>query len=390
MISRQMLKKVTLLCKEFPAVAILGPRQVGKTTMAQAISKSLKKPVLYFDLENVKDFQRIHQTDLSDPQYKHHCVIIDEVQRMPELFAQLRPVIDAHRKAGRFILTGSASPELVKGVSESLAGRIGFVELSPISLTEALPSKITMQKHWFRGGFPNALTARSDDAWNRWIENFVRTYIERDLSQLFGIALNQKTIRNFWYMLANNNGGIFNAENYARALGITGPTVMRYLQFLEGAFLVRVLNAWYVNTNKRLVKAPKVYIRDSGILHYLCGIDTMANLQRHLAIGASWEGYVIEQIFEAKSAKNEIYFYRTHHGAEMDIVITKGITPLAVIEIKHSEAPSLSKGFYSSVEDLKPKFKYVIIPEGRNYTTSDGIKVCNLESFLKKEMKNIK
>lgn len=390
MISRQKLKTVTLLCKEFPAVAILGPRQVGKTTMAQVISKILKRPVLYFDLENTKDFQRIQQTDLSDEQYKKHCIIIDEVQRMPELFAQLRPIIDANRKPGRFILTGSASPELVKGVSESLAGRIGFVELSPISLTEALPSKITMSKHWFRGGFPNALTAKSEDAWNRWIENFVRTYIERDLSQLFGIALNQKTIRNFWYMLANNNGGIFNAENYARALGITGPTVMRYLHFLEGAFLIRVLNAWYVNTNKRLVKAPKVYIRDSGILHFLCGIDTKSDLPRHLTIGASWEGYVIEQIFQSLTNKNEIYFYRTHHGAEMDIVITRGITPLAVIEIKYSETPSLSRGFYTSIEDLNPKFKYVIIPEGNNYVTNDGVKVCTLSSFLTKEFKNIK
>ncbi len=378
------------MCREFPSVAILGPRQVGKTTMAQEISRTLKRPVLYFDLENDRDFKRISQTDLGDVQFRNHCIIIDEVQRLPKLFARLRPIIDANRKPGRFILTGSASPELVKGVSESLAGRIAFVELSPVSMTEAIQTKITMQKHWFRGGFPNALAARSDDAWNRWIENFVRTYIERDLSQLFGTTLNQKTIRNFWYMLASNNGGIFNAENYARSLGITGPTVNRYLHFLEGAFLVRVLNAWYVNTGKRLVKAPKVYIRDSGILHYLCGLDSAANLSRHLAIGASWEGYVIEQLFQAKTGKHEIYYYRTHHGAEMDVVITKGIIPLAVIEIKHSEVPSLSRGFYNIVDDLHPKFKFVIIPEGKNYTTSDGIKVCNLQSFLKVDLKKIK
>ena len=222
---------------------------------------------LYFDLENDEDIARMQNAAFIFDQYQENCIVLDEVQREPGLFRQLRPAIDKNRRPGRFILTGSASPALVKGVSESLAGRIAFVELSPINLMEALDSGIDQEQHWFRGGFPNALTSKTDEAFSRWAAHFIRAYIQRDLAVLFGVNLSEIIIRNFWYMLAANNGSIWTAENYARSLGVSSPTVKRYLDFLEGAFMIRRLPAWYVNMEKRVVKAPKVYIRDSGLLH---------------------------------------------------------------------------------------------------------------------------
>ena len=278
MITRALTAEMDILLKEFPAVALLGPRQVGKTTLAKSIIKKQKKKTLYLDLENDADIALMKDPVFLFDQYQDHCVVLDEVQRMPELFALLRSVIDKQRKPGRFILTGSASPDLVKGVSESLAGRIAFTELTPVNLLEAKNSHISMAKHWFRGGFPSALTARNDEAFVRWMENFIRAYIERDLARLFGVGLSEKTMRNFWYMLAGSQGAIWSAENYARSLGVSSPTVKRYLDFMEGAFLVRTLPAWFVNTKKRLVKAPKVYLRDSGLLHVLNHVKSAAAL----------------------------------------------------------------------------------------------------------------
>jgi len=382
MIHRMLASQLDILLREFPAIALLGPRQVGKTTLALSLIKKQKKKTLYFDLESDADLARLKDSAYVFDQYPDHCIILDEVQRMPHLFAQLRPVIDRHKKPGRFLLTGSASPELVKGVSESLAGRIAFAELSPVSLTEAKNSRISMQRHWFRGGFPLALTASNDAAFIRWTENFIRTYIERDLSLLFGVGLSEKTMRNFWYMLAANQGSIWSAEKYARALGVTSPTVKRYLDFMEGAFLVRSLPAWYVNANKRLVKAPKVYLRDSGLLHVLNRVHSATDLPLHLGVGASWEGYVIEQIHQHKPGHIDLYYYRTYHGAECDVLLMKGLKPVLAIEIKYSSNPSLAKGFYSVLDDLKLKHGHVIIPKEGLQQLNRQITCSGLEHFL--------
>ncbi len=390
MITRALTHEMDVLLKEFPAVALLGPRQVGKTTLVQNIVKKQKKKTLYFDLENDADLARLKDPAYVFDQYPDHCIILDEVQRMPGLFALLRPVIDRHKKPGRFILTGSASPGLVKGVSESLAGRIAFAELTPVNLLEAKNSRIGMQRHWFRGGFPTALTAASDATFTRWMENFIRTYIERDLSLLFGVGLSEKTMRNFWYMLAANNGAVWSAEHYARALGVSGPTVKRYLDFMEGAFLVHALPAWYVNANKRLVKAPKVYLRDTGLLHTLNRISAASTLPLHLGVGASWEGYVIEQIYQRKPKHIDLYYYRTYHGAECDLLLMKGLKPVLAVEIKHSSNPALSKGFYTVLDDLKLSQGLVITPKEGLFRMDKRVQGSGLVHFLTETLPGIK
>jgi len=382
MISRDLIPYLETLLLEFPAIALLGPRQVGKTTLVRSIADNQSKKVLYFDLEDDADLQRLKDPAFIFNEYADHCIILDEVQRMPPLFTQLRPAIDKYRQPGRFILTGSASPALIKGVSESLAGRIAFTELSPINLIEAVHSNISQQKHWFRGGFPLALTARDDDAFRRWAENFIRSYIERDLSMLFGVSLSERVIRNFLLILAAQNGGIWNAESYARALGITGNTVKRYLAFLEGAFLLRQLNAWYINAGKRLVKSPKIYIRDSGLLHTLNRVQSAEQLPLQLIVGASWEGYVIEQVSQLKPEHIDLYYYRTQHGAECDLLLVNGLQPVMAVEIKFSSSPSLAKGFYTVMDDLKLNKGFVITPGNDPYKLDERVEVGSLMYFL--------
>lgn len=387
MVHRHIQKEISLLMKQFPAVAILGARQVGKTTLAKQLAASQKYPTLYLDLENPLDVRR-----LSDPftfltANKDKCIIIDEVQTMPSLFAVLRSVIDKNRHNGKFILLGSASPQLVKGVSESLAGRIAYRELSPINYIE-LPEKISRDKHWLRGGFPTPLLARNENAATEWLRSFISSYVERDLGALFGVDLTSNVISRLLSMLAHINGGVWNAEMVGRSLGITAPTVNRYVDFLEGAFLVHRLPAFFINTKKRLVKAPKVYIRDSGLLHQLSGVDNMIALKGHPVVGSSWEGYVVEQIKQMKPSGMDMYYYRTQAGAEYDIVLARGIRPVACIEVKLNNAPSLSRGNLQSIADLQTKKNFVVVPDIEDYKTKEGIVVCNVKSFLTKHLVN--
>lgn len=383
MIERRMQEELAVLLKTFPAVALLGPRQVGKTTLTRELLKNSLQEVVYFDLENDEDIARMDNPAFLFEQYKDACIVLDEIQRVPDLFRQLRPIIDQHRTVGRFILTGSASPALVKGVSESLAGRIAFAEMSPVNLLEAIDSGISQEQHWFRGGFPTALTSASDQQFSLWAENFIRAYIERDLSLLFGVSLSEVLIRNFWYMLAANTGSIWTAENYARSLGVSSPTIKRYLDFMEGAFMVRQLPAWYINVGKRVVKAPKVYIRDSGLLHQLNRIKSSTELPLNLIVGASWEGYVIEQIHQLKPKHLEMYYYRTQHGAECDVILVDGLKPVVAIEIKYATVPSLSKGFYNVLEDLQIEKAFVITPGEKQYALDEKTMVSGLQFFLK-------
>ncbi len=381
MIQRSLQVHIAKLLKQFPAVAILGPRQVGKTTLAKQLAAAAKKQTVYIDLEKQQDRHRLEDIDSFLETHKKYCVIIDEVQTMPEVFTALRPAIDEYRKAGRFILLSSASPKLVKGVSETLAGRISYTQLTPFMYNE-VAAKTTMQKHWFKGGFPNSLLAKNDTQSKQWMAEFIETYVLRDISFIFNTEINARIMRYLWAMIANNQGSIWNAENYARALGVSAPTVLRYINFLEGAYLLRRLHPFFVNVNKRLVKAPKVYIRDSGLLHQLCNIDNMAHLQKNVLIGASWEGYVIEEICKILPANVQPFYYRTQAGTECDLILVKGITVQACIEVKLSNAPTLSKGFFESIKDLKPKQSFVITPNASTFTLPNGTIASNLSNFI--------
>lgn len=382
MIRRDALQNIDLLLQEFPAVAILGPRQVGKTTLVKSLAAKLKREVVYIDLERASDQRKLADPEIFFEANRNRLVLLDEVQMMPQLFAALRPEIDELRKPGRFLLTGSASPELVKGVSESLAGRIAYTELTPVNLSESKRSHYGTQRHWFRGGYPLALTAKDDAAFRRWADSFIRSYVERDLSMMFGVNLPAVLIRNFWEMLANGTGTILNIENYARALGISGPSVKRYLDYMEGAFLIRRLQPWFANVNKRIIKSPKVYVRDSGIVHSLCGISSARELQGNIVVGGSWEGYVIEEIIRHIPATVRPFYYRTQHGAEADLILVKGMKPVACIEIKYSKAPVLKAGFYQCIKDLQTPNNWVIYSGEDSYTGREGILYTSLTNTL--------
>jgi len=388
MITRLLQLVVEKTLARSPAVAILGPRQIGKTTLAKTIARQ-EIGYHYLDLENPQDHQKLADAYAYLQSFQDTCVILDEVQRMPELFSILRPLIDEHRIPGRFILLGSASPSLIRGVSESLAGRIAYMELTGIGLAE-LPDDIDYRINWFRGSFPNALIAPTDEDSKNWLNDFIRSYIERDLAYLFGVELSPVILRNFWSMLAHANGNIWNAESFARSLGVTAPTVLRYISFLEGGYIVRRLPPWFVNAKKRLIKSPKVYIRDTGLLHRLLNIPDLDSLLGHPGAGGSWEGYVIEQIYQQRSLDLELFYYRTQAGAECDMVLVKGITPLACIEIKLSNTPTISRGFINCTEDLQPKYKYIITPGSETFTTHHGIVVTNLYHFVTVLLQQIK
>ena len=307
MIKRQAQAQISKLLKQFPAVAILGPRQVGKTTLAKQLATGLKDKAIYLDMEKPADRNRLMDAHNYLHSQKDKCVIIDEVQLMPALFSVLRPVIDEYRKPGRFILLGSASPSLVKGISETLTGRIAYTEL-PLITTMELPANISYNRHWLRGGFPEPLLAKTDTAAQQWMQAFIRSYVERDIENLFGVNISSVTMHRLWTMLAHVSGNIWNAETFARSLGVTAPTVLRYLDYLEGGFMVKRLLPWFTNTKKRLVKSPKVYVRDTGLLHTLLNIHNTDELLSHPVAGASWEGYVMEQIAVCKNPELQLYY----------------------------------------------------------------------------------
>lgn len=391
MITRIEITTLSTLLKTNPVVALLGARQIGKTTLARLYAKKAKKEVLYLDLELESHFNRL-QNDAESYllKNKHKLIIIDEVQRMPKLFALLRALIDIDRKPARFLLLGSSSPHLIKGVSESLAGRIAYLDMGGINLPEAQKSNISQDVLWFKGGFPVPLTLKQNSVVQNWYTNLIKSYTERDMNELFGVEFSSVTIRNFWSMLAHNNGGVWNKESYTKSLGVTAPTVGRYLEYMEGAFLVTRLQPWFANSKKRLVKAPKVYIRDTGILHTLIRTADMDDLFGHPDVGTSWESFVIEQIRQLKPPHLDMYFYRTHQGTEADLVLVKGMKPVACIEIKLSTAPQISKGFHQSIDDLKTTKNYIITPLGDSYATKDKITICNLSDFINKQLKQIK
>ena len=366
----------------FPALGLVGARQVGKTTLAKSIMEDLNKPSLYLDMELPEDFAKMTEPELFLNQYKEYCVVLDEVQRVSNLYPILRGLIDQYRQPGRFFLLGSASPELIRDASESLAGRIIYKQLSPLLLTE-VNATVDQRTHWLRGGYPDALLAPNDKLSLAWRRSFVQSYVERDLG-LLGLNADPMLIRKFWTMLSHFHGNIWNAQNFAKSLGITAPTVNRYLNFMEHAFLVYTLPSFSANVKKRLVKSPKIYLRDTGILHFLTGIQSMEHLHGNVLLGASWEGYVIEQIKSLLDEDKEVYYYRTHEGTECDLLIVEGGLPKTAIEIKYTSSPKVSKGFNIALDDLKTEKNFIITPQTADYPISDRITVCSLVSFLNK------
>ncbi|MCE2936921.1 MAG: ATP-binding protein [Cyclobacteriaceae bacterium] len=381
MVTRDLIQTLRKSLKQFPAVVLLGPRQIGKSTLALQLAGQLAKKSIVLDLEKRSDRAKVDDPEAFFKSHQDKLVIIDEAQTLPELFSSLRPAIDEHRKPGRFLLLGSASPQLVRHVSESLAGRVTYLELTSITLSEAGRSRHDLQTLWLRGGFPLALTARSDTNSLEWRQQLIRSFVERDLTLLFGVELSRVTIQNFWQMISHNQGGIWNAQTYANSLGVTGPTIKRYLQFMGGAFLVRLLEPWFVNTNKRLVKSPKVYVRDSGLLHAMLGLSTYTDLLGHPVAGGSWEGFVIEQITAVMPPSLRAFYYRTHHGAEADLVLVNGLKPVTAIEIKLNNAPVISKGFYQTLHDLGIRKGYVITPAADRYPVQN-VEVMSLPVFI--------
>jgi predicted AAA+ superfamily ATPase len=383
MISRMIESRLFKMMKQFPAVGLIGPRQCGKTTVALSFQKKFPKKTVYFDLESPADLRKFSDPELFIQQLEADTIIIDEVQRMPELFSVLRSLIDKKKKPGRFLLLGSASPELVRGTSETLAGRIFYIDAAPFNLTELQNDGPTQKKHWFRGGFPDAFLAKKDsDAYN-WMNGFVRTFVERDLNLLFGTSFSPQLMFRIWRMLAHHHGGVWNAQSFGKGLDISPTTVNRYLDHLEGAFMVRKLPPYYVNSKKRLIKSPKVYLRDSGLLHYLLDISKSSDLPFHPQVGYSWEGYAIEQIIQLLPHTIQACFYRTHDGSEMDLVLVKGIKPLACIEIKLTTSPSLTKGMTESIKDLKCRHNYIITPsQDASYPLNKQVTAIGLHEFL--------
>lgn len=385
------LKKTELdsLMKQFPAVAILGSRQVGKTTLAKISALKSKGNSVYFDLEKKSDRLRFEDIEMLLEQFKDKCIIIDEAQIVPEIFTALRPNIDENKKPGRFILLGSVSPHLVKGISESLAGRIAHLELSVINASEIKKYKISLNKLWFRGGYPKALLASNHTKWSIWCENYFKNFIERDVHLLSEEKLSSSTVDKLWRMLAGINGNMLNYDMLSRSLGISRPTVIKYLDFLEGTFLITRLQPWFINISKRIVKAPKFYFRDSGMLHFLNDITTPEELANNIHVGDSWEGFVIEQIRQLKPRNTSMFYYRTHHGAEADLILVKGTRPVACIEIKISNTPTVSRGFHEVIEDVKSINNFIITPNAKAETYSKKIKIRSLKDFLEKELKRI-
>ena len=354
-------------------MAVLGPRQAGKTTLASTISQ--ERAGRYLDLKDASDREKLTDAALYLSGHDENLVIIDEVQRAPELFQTLRVLIDKERRHGRFLLLGPASMDLMRQSGESLAGRIAHVELAPFNVLEV--ENETDERLWIRGGFPDSLLAESDGASAVWREAFVHTYLERDIPQL-GPRVPAETLRRFWTMLARLQGGILNASQIARSLAVDGKTVARYLDLFVDLLLVRRLPPFHADVSKRLVKSPKVYVRDSGIVHTLLGLDDRDAVLSHPVAGGSWEGFVLENLHDVAPGRAQPSFYRTAAGAEIDLVLQMPDGALWAVEITRGLAPRLDRGFRHAREDLKPDRSFVVYPGIERYAKDDGVEVIGL------------
>ncbi|HED17924.1 MAG TPA: ATP-binding protein [Gammaproteobacteria bacterium] len=386
MIERWITQRLEQTMGHTPAVTLLGTRQVGKTTLAQSIAES--RTALYLDLESPEDLLKLSDPSAFLSLHGDKLVIIDEIQRVPDLFMVLRGLIDKNRRAGRkgeqYLLLGSASMDLLRQSSESLAGRISYIELAGLNLLEvpATTSK-DRQKLWLRGGFPESYLAESDALAMTWLENLIRTYLERDVPQM-GFRVPAMRLRRLWTMLAHLQGESVNFSKLGANLEVDGKTVSSYIDILVDLLLVRRLEPWHVNVKKRLVKSPHFYIRDSGILHRLLGIADYNSLLSNPVLGKSWEGFVIENILSVLPNQVEVYFYRTAAGAEIDLLLKLSGKELWAIEIKTSVAPKIKQGFHLACKDVKATRKYVIYGGGDEFPIAKDTTVLSLKGMLVK------
>jgi uncharacterized protein len=336
---------------------------------------------LMLDLELESDLRKLEDPEVFLRFHQDKLIVIDEIQRLPRLFPLLRALVDEQRRPGRFLILGSASPNVLRESSESLAGRIAYTELTPFNLTEIEHHEIGINQHWLRGGFPEPLMQTNDQIVWRWIDNFINTFLERDL-RLLGYEIAPEAMRRVLLMLTGYHANLLNISELSRSLGISAPTVSKYLDVLEGSFLIRRLMPEHVNISKRIVKSPKFYFRDSGIFHALAGIASMDQLIGHRVSGASWEGYAIEQIIQCKPERWRHSFYRTQAGAEADLVLCSPAGNFYLIEIKTASTAKLSVGFFNSFEDLQAKAGFIIVREPEYYPKRDGVMVIGLSRFL--------
>ncbi len=392
MYARDLGQSIQKSLKQFPVCAIIGSRQVGKTTLAKEIAKTtFPDNFLHLDLENPQDLNRLSEPQLYLEKHQGKLVIIDEIQRRPELFPLLRYLVDQGNF--HFLILGSASPELMKQSSESLAGRIEYLELPPLTLHEIDAGRAVMavdagrtkmdagrdEMHalWLRGGYPRSYLADGDEESFRWRNAFVQTFLERDLPQ-FGIRIPAPTLRRFWQMLAHFHGQVWNAQKIAQSMDVSSPTAKHYLDILENTFILRVLQPYAPNVKKRLVKSPKVYFRDSGLLHHSLDIQSVEGLMGNAALGASWEGFASEQIIRRAPSFSKFYFYRTSGGAEVDLVEIRPDHRPILYEMKYSLAPKPSRGLHSAMEDLNPEAVHIVYPGVESYALDKSIQAMAL------------
>ena len=380
MIDRHLYPVLKQRLREVPAVVLLGPRQVGKTTLAKRLAEE-ESPALYLDLESPSDLAKLAEPELYLQAKLDQLVILDEIHRTHHLFNVLRGLIDEarrqDRRAGLYLLLGSASLELLRQSGESLAGRVSFLELGPLNLLEVAAIPGGQEQLWLRGGFPDSFLASGESQSLRWRQDFIRTYLERDIPQ-FGPRIPSETLRRFWTMLAHQQAAPFNASQLARSLGVDAKTVSRYLDLLVDLLLVRRLPVWRANVGKRLVKRPKAYVRDSGLVHALLGIREMDALLSHPVVGASWEGFVIEQLLLGHDNPLEGYYYRTAGGAEVDLLMHFADGALWAVEIKRSLSPKPTRGFHEACRDLQPERRCVVYPGTESYPLGEEVEVCPL------------
>jgi uncharacterized protein len=385
MISRSLEPSVDIALADYPAVALLGVRQVGKTTLARQIGDA--RPSVYLDIERPSDLQKLADPEAYLSLHSQRLVILDEVQHMPALFPVLRSLIDEGRRSGkatgRFLLLGSATGELLRQSGESMAGRVAYLELAPLQALEMTAD--TLSTLWLRGGFPNSLLAISDHKSMDWRQNLISTYLERELPS-HGARLPAQTLRRLWTMLAHLQGGLFEVSQLGKGLMVDAKTVHRYLDMLGDLMLLRKLPPWHSNLGKRLVKSPKLYLRDSGLLHALLGLETHDALLAHPVVGNSWEGFVIETLINAAPRGAQVGFYRSSNGAEIDLLIESPSLGLVAIEVKRSANTKPRRGFYSACEDLQPSQRFLVhgSADDEAYPVGDGVSAIGLRSLAQR------
>ena len=381
MIQRILEKKLRHTLQRSASVALIGPRQVGKTTLALNVSEM--SPSVYLDLENTLDLQKVHDIVAFHEANRNKLIILDEVQRLPEVFTALRGIIDQERrkgnKTGQFLFLGSASIDLLRQSGESLAGRIAYLELFGINQLEYGKSTNTL---WLRGGFPESLLASSTINSLEWRRDFIKTYLERDIPQL-GPRIPAATLDRFWTMLAHHQGSVLNAANLARNLDVSGVTIGRYLDLMADLLLIRRLQPWTFNISKRLIRSPKIYVRDSGITHALLNIADINQLLGHPVVGGSWEGFVIENLLSVAPATVQPYYYGTPGGAEIDLILEFSGAAKWAIEIKRSSSPSIQKGFYIACDDIKPEKRFIVYAGSERFELETGITAISLSDLMK-------